>query len=189
VLSEIPLAEARAWVKQRAEHAPDDALGLHLLSAEALRIGMTTLKRLAKPPRREESVDLFGKTVVLIRESPDAIEAAKALTKLGIDARKLAHMTPTAVRGEATRRGVSVGVTVDVYEDKGPWKDLKDAHQIEEETDVAPSAEIWDVLHKGDEAEEEEGDERDGLARHDPGGDAEAVAALQPGAEAGPVPG
>lgn len=111
----IPLEEAKAYIEKRRESAKeteDDAL--LLFSNEALQTALKTLKRAANDQERMSS-EGFGEGRYTSYATTD-VEAAKALLKAGLDARRMLEKKKSSAKLGPMAQGI-----VDLFDATSPW--------------------------------------------------------------------
>lgn len=173
-LAGVPFEEASLWAKERAAEAPQDAIALHLASHWALTIGLAALGRMANSIVVTVERDLFGVERKSTRDGPNAFDAAKELTRFGLEARKVALATASvgkpperSASGASAKKIASLQVQLDLFDGAGPWQGLTDAQtdtpQEEQQTDGGRAASA-PVRETGDE------EKADGAEGSDPGG-------------------
>lgn len=110
----VTIQEAQSYLAERRVNAPFDDDSLRLVAAEALHHGVAKLIAAAQAGPRTASEKV--ETGATAYESSD-IDAAKALVRFALDAKKLIKGTSVTAKKEQK----------DLFDiaDKGPWK-LKD---------------------------------------------------------------
>lgn len=172
----MPFEEASVWAKERAAEAPQDAIALHLASHWALTIGLAALGRMANSVVVTVERDIFGGERTTTREGPNSFDAAKELTRFGLEARKVALSTASigkplerlSAGGVQGKKIATLRAQLDLFDGVGPWQGLTDAQQDtpqekEHQTDGGRAASA-PVRKAGGETE------GDGSKEPDPGG-------------------
>jgi hypothetical protein len=103
----IELRDAQEFVSKRLEDNKLDGVFLHLAAQDAIKVGLKTLKQIAKAGVRSG-----------LNTRDADLEAAKALVKFGLDAKK----TPGAQLMRDGKGGARVSVQLDLWDTAGNWE-------------------------------------------------------------------